>query len=141
MNKEEIARQIAKFKTRRLKSRLAGYGTFVSIFLTLSTLSGGLHLSTLFSLLLILPLPLYFVLQSLKFYKKNRDLKTRMESLNDLISGLTQPKFSLIKFISQPNLAFRLSLILFFLVVFTTFARLHTLEPVPAITYNLSTNN
>ena len=125
MNKEEIAKQINKFKARRLKTRLAHYSTLVSIFLTLSIFGRGVTESSLFAFLLVLPLPIYFILQSIKLAQKTRQLKTRMESLSDLISGLTQPQFSFGKFISQPSFAFRLSLILFFLISFTTLARLH----------------
>lgn len=118
MEREEIGRQIAKFKARRLKARLANYGTFVSIFLTLSILSSGYHLSSLFSFLLMLPLPLYFALQSYKLYHK-------IKSTHQPLAIDHQPsKFSFREFLTQPNLAFRLSLILFFLVGFTTLARL-----------------
>lgn len=129
MQPQELEIQIKKFKSRRLKTRLANYGTLVSIFLTLSIFADGFTPASLISFLLLLPLPLYFVLQSLKLGRKSRDLKTRMESLCDLISGLTPPKFSMRKFITQPSFAFRLSLILFFLVFFTTFSRLRTPDP------------
>jgi hypothetical protein len=129
MQPQELELQIKKFKARRLKTKLAHYGTLISLFLAFSTLSNGYHLSSLFSLLITLPLPLYFALQSLKLARKSRDLKTRMESLGDLIYGLTHPKFSIRKFLTQPNLAFRLSLALFFLVFMTTLARIRTPDP------------
>ncbi len=137
MNKEEITRQIAKFKSRRLKTRLAHYSLLTSLLLTLSIFAGGFTQTSFTSFAFILPVPLYFGLQSFKLARKSRDLKTRMESLSDLISGLAQPKFSLVKFFTQPSLAFRLTLILFFLACFTSFARLR--PPDPTLSLNTTT--
>jgi hypothetical protein len=112
--------QIKKFKARRLKTKLAHYGTLISLFLTLSTLSNGYHLSSLFSLLITLPLPLYFVLQSLKLFHKMKSTH-----LPSTIYHLPS-EFSFGTFLTQPNLAFRLSLALFFFVCLTTLARIRT---------------
>jgi hypothetical protein len=109
--------QIARFKARRSKKRLSYYGFALSLFLTLASLGQGFTLSSLISLVLLLPLPLYFGLQSHKFYRK--------PSLHPLTSNsysLT-PKFSLGEFITQPNWAFRLTLLLFFFTCFITLAR------------------
>lgn len=144
MDRSELESQIAKYKSRRLKTRLANYSTFISIFLALSTFSNGYHLSSLFSLLLLLPLLAYFALQSLKLTRKTQALKTRMVYLRQMISGLTPPKFSFRQFLTQPNLAFRLSCILFFLVLFTTLARTSSAEALGeggSAPYHLATTN
>ncbi len=140
MDKAYLLAQIDKYKARRLKARLANYGTFISLFLTLSIFSGGITLSTLMSLLLMLPLPLYFATQSLRLARKSRDIKARMVHLRQTISGLSQPQFSLKQFIFQPNFAFRLSLFLFLITLFTTFARLRAPEPSPAVSYHLESS-
>lgn len=116
-----VDKQLEKFYARRTKLRLAIYCTLISFLLALSTLGSGFSLSSLISFLLILPLPLYFAMQSIKLYRKNR---TRMVPLSGMISGLNS-KFSLGEFLTQPSFAFRLSLILFFLISFTMAARLH----------------
>ena len=136
MDKSELLTQIDKYKARRLKARLANYGTFVSIFLTLSIFAGGYQLSSLFSFLLILPLLLYFTLQSLRLARKSRTAKAHLSTLESNIS-LLESKFSFREFLTQPNFAFRLSLFLFLITIFTTFARLRAPEPSPAVTYHL----
>lgn len=141
MNKEEIVRQIAKFKARRLKTRLAHYSLLTSLLLTLSIFAGGLNTTSLTSLVIIFPIPFYFALQSLKLARKSNLIKAHLSNLESNIS-LLESKFSLGKFITQPSLAFRLTLILFFLACFTTFARMSTAQNTStSITYNLSTNN
>lgn len=122
MNREEIVSQIKKYKNRRLKSRLANYGSLVSIFLTLSIFGSGISLSSFVSFLIILPLPLYFIRESLKW---NRKAKAKQAQLDSLVEAITpvESKFSLASFLTQPNMTFRLTLILFFLVIFTTIAR------------------
>lgn len=132
--------QIAKYKARKVKTRLAYYGTLISLFLTFSVFGRGITFSSLVSLLLILPLPAYFLLQSLKLTRKNRQFKTHLAKLE---SGIWQieAKFSLGKFLSQPNFAFRLSLALLFLVLFTTLARTRQLDPNPAISYHLESGS
>lgn len=140
MNPEELAKQIRKFKSRQIKTRLAYYGTLLSLFLALSAFGRGATISSLISFLLILPLPLYFFLQSLKLYRKN---KTRMIPLSGIISGLSS-RFSFGKFISQPGFAFRLSLVLFFLVIFTTLARTSSAQAVSeggSVPHHLSATN
>lgn len=137
MNKEEIARQIAKFKARRLKTRLAHYSLLTSLLLTLSIFAGGLNSSTLTSFFVMLPVPLYFGMQSLKLARKSRLIKERLSTLESNIS-LLESKFSVGKFFTQPSLAFRLTLILFFLACFTSFARLSDSQNTSSsITYNL----
>ena len=129
MNPAELATRIKKFKARRLKARLSYYGTFVSLFLTLSPFGSGFSLTTLVAFLLILPLPLYFMLQSLKLYRKAHQLPSTNYQLPQ--------RFSLYQFLSQPSFTFRLSLVLFFLVILTTLARVHTPDTDPALTYHL----
>lgn len=113
--------QVAKYYSRKRKARLAYYGLLVSLFLSLSTLGSGPSLSSLFSLLLTLPLPLYFALQSLKLYRKTR--------LRPSIIDHEPVKFSFAEFISQPNWDFRFSLLLFFLVCFTMLSRIQSSTP------------
>lgn len=113
-----VDRELAKYRARLAKARLSYYGTFVSLLLTLSVLGSGLTFSSLLTLALMLPLPLYFTIQSLRLYRKTRLVPLVSDSYH-----LTS-KFSLGKFLTQPNLSFRLSLALLFLVLFTTFARL-----------------
>lgn len=138
MERSELEAQIKKFKSRRLKARLANYGTFISIFLTLSTFARGFTSASLVSFLLIFPLPIYFGLQSIKLTRKSRAIKEHLSTLESSVS-LLESKFSFGKFLSQPNLAFRLSCILFFVVLFTTFARLRlsaqTGTPDPTLSY------
>ena len=136
MNRDEIALQIKKFKTRRVMSRLANYGTTVSIFLGLSIFAKGFTLSSLYSFLIFLPVITYFVLQTLKFAKKSRKIKLRLQELNSMTYDL-RPTFSIFKFISQPSFAFRLTLILLFLVIFTTFARVKE-TTTPTVSYQLT---
>lgn len=143
MNKDEVTQQIQKFKARRIKNRLANYGTTVSIFLGLSIFARGFTLSSLYSFLIFLPVITYFLLQTLKFAKKARKIKLRLQELQSLTYDL-RPTFSVINFLKQPSFAFRLTLMLFFLVLFTTFARLRTPDPTltQSTTYHvLSTNN
>jgi hypothetical protein len=90
-----------------------------------------------------LPLPLYFALQSFKLYHKTIKSKAHLAFLQSSIANLGS-QFSFGKFISQPNLAFRLSLVLFFLVLFTTLARLRAPDPTLTESTNyqvLSTTN
>lgn len=136
MNRDEIALQINKFKARRIKSRLANYGTTVSIFLGLSIFAKGFTLSSLYSFLIFLPVITYFTLQTLKFAKKSRKIKQRLQELNSMTYAL-RPTFSFINFLSQPSFAFRLTLILLFLVIFTTFARVQE-TPAQTVSYQLT---
>lgn len=136
MNRDEIALQIKKFKTRRVMSRLANYGTTVSIFLGLSIFAKGFTLSSLYSFLIFLPVITYFVLQTLKFAKKSRKIKLRLQELESTSFAL-HPTFSISKFFSQPSFAFRLTLILLFLVIFTTFARVKE-TPSQTVSYQLT---
>lgn len=136
MNRDEIALQIKKFKTRRVMSRLANYGTTVSIFLGLSIFAKGFTLSSLYSFLIFLPVITYFVLQTLKFAKKSRKIKLRLQELESTSFAL-HPTFSISKFFSQPSFAFRLTLILLFLVIFTTFARVKE-TPAQTVSYQLT---
>lgn len=122
MNREEVISQIRKYKNRRLKTRLANYGSLTSVFLTLSIFSSGLSSSALVSFLIILPVPVYFLLQGYKLNKKSKAVHAHLKNLTKTISP-TQLKFSLRAFLTQPNTAFRLTVILFFLVIFTTIAR------------------
>lgn len=128
MQPQDIETQIRKFKSRRQKTRLAHYSFFISLFLTLSVFANGFTLSALFSFLLLLPLNLYFSLESFRLYRKSRSIKERLSHLESSIS-LLESKFSLRKFISQPSLSFRLTCLLFFVVLFTTFARIRTPSP------------
>lgn len=122
MNADELNRQIARFKARRTKTRLAYYGSLVSLFLLFSTLGNGISIASLISFFMLLPLPGYFIMQSLKLSKKNSRLKEQTSLiLNSLDSFST--KFSLAKFLTQPNLTFRLTLVLILLAFFTTLAR------------------
>jgi hypothetical protein len=139
MNPQEIKAQIVKFKARRLKARLANYSLFTSILLSLSIFTRGVNSSSLVSFLIILPLPLYFALQSLKLASKTRTLKERISTLESHITQL-ESRFSFIKFLTQPGFTFRLSLILFFLVCLTTFARVRATNTNPSISYNVSVN-
>ncbi len=136
MNRDEIALQITKFKARRIKSRLANYGTTVSIFLGLSIFAKGFTLSSFYSFLIFLPVITYFILQTLKFAKKSRKIKLRLQELQSL-NYEGWPTFSFINFLSQPSFAFRLSLILLFLVIFTTFARVKE-TPAQTVSYQLT---
>ena len=133
MNPEELAQQIAKFKSRRHKTRLAYFCTLISLFLTFSSFASGITLYSLASFLLILPLPLYFTLQSYKLTRKSRSVQERLSTQESTCLAPDSP-FSFTKFISQPSFAFRLSLLLFFLVFFTTLARTRT--PDPTLTLN-----
>ncbi len=110
--------QIARYKARRSKKRLSYYGLALSLFLTVASLAQGITLPSLLSFTLLFPLPLYFGLQSYKFYRKS--------SLHPLTpnSYYLKSKFSFGEFITQPNWAFRLSLLLFFLTCFITLARI-----------------
>ncbi len=140
MNKEEIARQIAKYKARRLKTKLAHYSLLTSILMTLSIFSGGITQTTLTSFVVMFPIPLYFGMQSLKLARKSQIIKERLSTLESNIS-LLESKFSVGKFLTQPSLAFRLTLILFFLACFTSFARLSTTQnTTPSISYNIEAN-
>jgi hypothetical protein len=140
MNRDEILEQIKVFKARRIKTRLANYGTTVSLFLGLSIFADGLTLSSLYSFLIFLPVIIYFFSQSLKFAKKSRKLKLRLKEL-ELSHYLLRPSFSLFKFVGQPNLAFRLSLALLFLILFTTLARLSTTNPTLTYETRFATTN
>lgn len=117
-------------------SRLANYGTTVSIFLGLSIFAKGFTLSSLYSFLIFLPVITYFVLQTLKFAKKSRKIKLRLQELESTSFAL-HPTFSISKFFSQPSFAFRLTLILLFLVIFTTFARVKE-TPSQTVSYQLT---
>lgn len=131
-------KQIAKFKSRRGRARLARYSAIVSLLLLFSTLASGISPTSLTTFALVLPVPVYFCLQSLKLYRKN---KIQMEPLTSgLISGLPT-KFSFGKFLTQPSFAFRLSLILFFLIFFTTLARSRPPSPTLSTHYLLPATN
>ncbi len=140
MNKAEIERQIAKFKARRLKTRLAHYSLLTSLLLTASIFAGGLTMTTFTSLIVTFPIPLYFGMQSLKLARKSQVIKERLSTLESNIS-LLESKFSVGKFLTQPSLAFRLTLVLFFLVCFTSFARLSNSNTSSTITYHLESSN
>ena len=136
MNKEELEREIAKFKARKSKTRLAYYSLAVSLFLVLSSFGNGLTLASLITCILILPLPLYFGLQCLKLTRKLRAQRAKSAELESL--AIEPSQFSLIKFLTQPNFSFRLSLVLLLLVGLTTIARLRA--PQPTLSYQTSTN-
>lgn len=129
--------QIARLKARHTKKRLSYYGFALSLILTLAALSQGLNLSTLLTTCLILPLPLYFGLQSLKFYRKSQ---TQMEPLTSGLISESSSQFSLWQFLSQPNWAFRLSCLLFFMVLFTTLARLRSPNSPTTISHHAPPN-
>jgi len=128
MNPAELKAQILKYKARRSKIRLAHYGTAITIPLALSVFGNGFTWASLISFLITLPLPLYFAHQSVKFARKTRALKDRMRFLESKFSSL-ESKFSFKEFLTQPSFAFRFSLILFFLVCLTTFARVRSESP------------
>jgi len=133
MNPEELNRRVAKFKARRGKTRAAYYASFISLFLLLSSFARGVNLTATISFLTILPIPLYFVLQSIKLSKKNYLLKDQSQIILSVFDR-GNSHFSLGKFITQPNLSFRLSLALLLIVFFTTLARTHTENS--SLTYN-----
>lgn len=137
MNKADLVAQITKYKARRLKTRLAHYCTTLSLLLVLSILSSD---SFLTSLLLVLPLPLYFARESYKLARKSSLIKQKLQSLQATARSLDS-RFSLKSFLTQNNFSFRLTLILFFLVIFTTFARLSDSNTNSTITYHLESNN
>lgn len=110
--------QIARYKARRTKKRLSYYGLALSSLLTFAGLTQGFTLPSLMSTILLLPLPLYFGLQSLKYYRK-----TRLDQSHNSLFIIHNSSFSLGEFFTQPNWAFRLSLLLFFLTCFITLAR------------------
>lgn len=128
MNATELRSQVLKYKARRIKIRLAHYSTFISLLLTLSIFAGGFTWSALISFLLILPVPLYFSLESLKFIRKSRQFKARYSLLESHVARLSS-KFSWGKFLTQPSFSFRLSLLLFVLLCLTTLARARAPEP------------
>lgn len=139
MNRDDIQAQISKYKSRRLKSRLANYATLVSLFLSLSIFSSGFTQSTFLSFMLFAPVLVYFCLQSNKYISKSRQIKLRLKELNSMTYD-RWPTFSLINFLKQPSFAFRLSLVLLFLALFTTFARVKEGAPsanLQSMTYNL----
>ena len=125
MTREDIALQIKKYKSRRLKSRLAHYGTSTSIFLALSIFANGVTLSAFYSFALFAPVLAYFLLESYKFAKKSHKIKLRLSELESLTYSLS-PTFSITKFFSQQSFTFRLTLILFILVLFTSLARIRS---------------
>lgn len=125
MNPQELRREVAKYKARRRKTRLAYYSLLISSLLALSSFSTGVHLATLTAFAFFFPLPLYFFFQSLKLFRKSHLLHRKVSELESNIS-LLESKFSFKKFISQPNLTFRLSLALLMLICFTTLARTRT---------------
>lgn len=131
MHKDDIARQIEKYKSRRRKTKLAHYSAFVSIFLLLSIFADGITARDFFPFLITLPLPLYFGFESLKLARKSKLLKQKLANVQTQL--INSSRFSLISFLTQPSLPFRLTLILFLLVIFTTFAR--TSHPDASITY------
>lgn len=122
MNAQELSRQIAKFKARRTKTRLSFYGSIISLFLLFSTLGSGITTTSIVSFLMLLPLPAYFILQSIKLSKKNYRLKEHSALILNTAESISST-FSLGRFITQPNLTFRLTLILILLAFFTTLAR------------------
>lgn len=128
MNAQELNRQIAKFKARRTKTRLSYYGSVASLFLLFSTLGGGISITSLVSFLMLVPLPAYFIIQSIKLSKKNYRLKEHSALILNSADSISS-KFSIGKFITQPNLTFRLTLILILLAFFTTLARTRAEEP------------
>lgn len=125
MNASELQAQILKYKARRTKIRISHYSTFLSLALTLSIFAAGFTWSSLISFLIVIPVPLYFCLESLKFIRKSRQFTARFALLESHVNRLSS-KFSFRKFLTQPSLAFRLSLLLFFLLCLTTLARTRT---------------
>lgn len=140
MNATELRSQVLKYKARRIKIRLAHYSTFISLLLTLSIFAGGFTWSALISFLLILPVPLYFSLESLKFIRKSRQFKARYLLLESHVARLSS-KFSWSKFLTQPSFSFRLSLLLFVLLCLTTLARARQPDPKLAIDHQPLTIN
>ena len=133
MNATDLRQQILKYKARRTKIRLAYYSAFISLALTLSIFTTGLTWTSLVAFIIVLPVPLYFCFESLKFVRKSRQFKARFAELQ-LRINLLESKFSLKNFLSQPNFTFRLSLFLFILLCLTTFARAR--QPDPSLTMN-----
>lgn len=121
MHKDELARQIAKYKARRLKTKLAKYGALTSVLLLFSLFADGATINDLYPFCLALPLPIYFLRESLKLARKSRKLKLKLLELQTSLSDFPT-RFSFVKFITQPTLSFRLTLILFLLVIFTSLA-------------------
>lgn len=102
---------------------LSYYALTLSLFLALATLSASITQSSLIAFALTLPLPLYFALQSRKLTAKYLRLRSLQSPLTDNRSSL-EDTFSFGKFIFQPSLTFRLSLLLLCVISFTTLARL-----------------
>lgn len=121
MQPTELNAQISKYKLRRSKLRLSLYNTCIASILGISIFSSGLNLQSLLTFLVILPVPLYFALQSHKFYLKVAKLKTHVQILSSSLAS-NSTRFSFLQFISQPNLAFRLTLFLFIFALFTSIA-------------------
>lgn len=133
MNALDLEQKIARYKARKAKLRLSRYNALISLLLALSVFGQGFSLPRLLTALLILPLPLYFFLNTAKLARKLRLQKTKLSEQNDLV--MVRPtRFSLAKFLTQPSLSFRFSLLLFILVIFTTLARIET--PDPTLTMN-----
>lgn len=126
MNPPDLERQIKKFYIRRRKARLATVCAVIATFLTLSTLGSGISFTTAVAFFLLLPLPTYFVSQSLKLYRKTLSRPVLVDP--------APSTFSISHFFTQPGLAFRFSLLLFLLICVTTLARARQIEPPPTTT-------
>lgn len=100
------------------RARLSLYSLILSLILCGSYLSNGLSLPDLAGLLLILPLPLYFLLEFPALSR--RATKLQRERLQH---ELYSDGFSFWAFLTQPSPAFRMCLVLLFLLTFTTISR------------------
>jgi len=104
-------------KIRRLWSFY--YGSFVALIIVVSAAKTNPG-----AWLLTLPILVYFTFGAVRQTLKNRLFRLKYSS------DLTQPftfdsKFSLARFLLQPNFAFRLSLVLLLFTILTTMVRIH----------------
>lgn len=127
MNPPDLERQIKKFYIRRRKAGLATICAVIATFLTLSSLGSGISLTTAVAFFLLLPLPVYFVSQSLKLYRKTLP--------HPILVDHTPLTFSITNFLTQPSFSFRFSLLLFLLICVTTLARVRQIEPTPTLSH------
>lgn len=137
---QELLAKIAKFQAKKRQARLAGYGLLVTLPLALSPFSQGANFTSFLSFLLIIPLPLYFLFESLKLSRLLRHARAKFAGLEANAAGLAT-KFSLGRFLTQPSPLFRLSLLLFLLVCVTALARLRTGDTTLSLSSPLLTNN
>lgn len=103
---------------RRLRL-LYGYATLISLFILTSTLRSGMSVTSMLSLLLLFPIPLYF---ARKTWRAQAKLRRSYEHASHA-TPQTPTTFSATSFLTQPNLSFRLSLILLLLTLWTGLAR------------------